>query len=303
MNFPCRIIFLCLLPLLGCHARTVQTPGITEGGLRDDAKVAHSFQSVDNAAERFERHAIAGLPRLSEEVNELLDIVILENVGYVCGFSRELKIPVWTCYRLGDVVLEYERSGEWRSDPRLPKLDLDENSYRGSGKQRGHMAPAYGMMTRYGSIAMIESFYMANACPMEARLNQGVWATAENHVARNNARWANAETEVWVICGPLWQKDLSRLPSGVAIPKSFFKVLVRDPRNNKFDSEQAQSLAFLFPAEGAKEHQTLEDFIVSIDEIEMSGIDLMPLLHPELEVRLEGVRAEKTWVKATWESP
>ncbi len=296
------ILLLCSL-VLGCSAKQTDTTPArvsSEAGLRDSQQNLLSDPGQDQASYR--RYAIMGFPRFPAVSEEQLDIVVLKNVGYVCGFSKKLQIPMWTCYRLGEEKLEYERSGEWSADPRLADIPLDEDSYVGSGKQRGHMAPAYGMMTRYGTIAMIESFSMANACPMEPRLNQGIWATSENHVARNKRRWANSKTEVWVVCGPLFEPDLPILADGVAVPRHFFKVLIRDPLNQKFDPEQAQSLAFLFPAEGAGEDQTLEDFIVPIDRIEASGIDIMPLLDARLEEKLERNSAEKRWGTAVWES-
>lgn len=141
------------------------------------------------------------------------------------GISRT---PIYVAERLNRQALlsakENQRKNKFFPDARLPRSERSEiTDYRGSGYDRGHMAPAGDMPTEE---AMAQSFSLANIVPQSAINNRKAWANIEK-ATRKYAMRSNGD--VFVITGPIF--DSSRATIGenkVWIPKFLFK-LVYDP--------------------------------------------------------------------------
>jgi endonuclease G len=91
------------------------------------------------------------------------------------------------------------RSNDFRADPDLPPGERAElQDYRGSGYDRGHMAPAASM--KWDARAMSESFLLSNMAPQVGPgFNRGIWATLEDKVRQ----WTQERGELYVVAGPI----------------------------------------------------------------------------------------------------
>lgn len=242
----------------------------------------------------YSRYGIGGMPIVST----IEELTILKNIGYVVAYSKKHRIPLWCSYNLTETKFfhEYQRHSSWQIDPRVKNgPDPDDYMYLITRKHRGHLAPSFAMARSYGTIAMIESYYMTNASPMSSKLNSGIWARLEEKVFGAESSWANNDKEVWIICGPIFDDSNETIGNNIALPKEYFKILLRDKNNGILD-ETFEVLAFRFPESGASKNQSLSDFICSIDSIEeATSIDFFPELSKELQASFESEIAPDIW--------
>ena len=135
---------------------------------------------------------------------------------------------------------------------------VNHNDYTNSGFDRGHMAPNFGIATRYGREAQLETFKMSNIIPQTPSINRHLWKDLELRVAEKYGRYF---TEVWVITGPVFDEEYERLESGIPIPSAYYKIILDERYGN------LRALAFLIPQQ-TRPYARIRDFLVSIDEIE-----------------------------------
>ena len=108
---------------------------------------------------------------------------IICHTGYTVSYNSDWKIPNWVAYELTkeEVGGAVERYDVFMPDPVVPS---DESAttydYKGTGWDRGHMAPAGDM--KWSEQAMKESFYLSNICPQNKKLNSGIWKDLEEQV-------------------------------------------------------------------------------------------------------------------------
>lgn len=214
-----------------------------------------------------------GLPRVTDPQ---LTCSTVHHTAYSLGYSEAHEQACWVQHKVVRAQLEgvrYERTDDFRSDPRVATGSASPTAYKGSGYDRGHLAPAADFA--WSATAMSESFFMSNMSPQVPALNRGIWARLEDAVRD----WAREADTLWVISGPVLEPNLPELPSGVAIPRAFWKV-VYDP------TPVPTCAAFLMPQAGYS--GSYWDFAVSVDAIEArSGIDLLHGLPDEVEDALE----------------
>ncbi len=235
-------------------------------------------------------HLYAGVPQFTlggENAGRFL-----ANTGYLVGYSDELASPLWAAYRMTDISplpAAGERPERFEVDRRTIAR-VESESYTNSGYDRGHLAPNYAIATRYGDAAQRETFLMSNVMPQKHGLNAGLWKQLELRAASSYpARFG----EVWVLCGPVLDQNLTRLPGrGSArpvIPEACFMILVDE------SDHRVRTLAFLFPAEPIADTD-LADYLTTIDEIERrTGLDFLAALPDDAEAELESRPASRVW--------
>lgn len=149
--------------------------------------------------------------------------------------SGESKTAVFVAEKLNRTSVAdagERRTNNFFADARLrssERATLDD--YKGSGFDRGHMAPAGDMPSPQ---AMAQSFSLANMVPQAPEHNRGVWAKSVEMTTRKYA--ARTTGDVYVITGPIFVPSIAQSPSiggnQVRIPKYLFK-LVYDQNKNR----------------------------------------------------------------------
>lgn len=148
--------------------------------------------------------------------------------------SGESKTPVYVAEKLNRASVadaNEPRTNKFFSEARLRSAEratLDD--YKGSGFDRGHMAPAGDMPTAQ---AMVQSFSLANMVPQAPEHNRGAWAKSVEAATRKYA--ARASGDVYVITGPVFTPSIEQSPSigsgQVHVPKYLFKLVYDQDKN------------------------------------------------------------------------
>ena len=231
-------------------------------------------------------HVIAGYPRSNSRASTQRRV--LENIGYAVSYDEVMKNPSWSAYRLS-----YNPQGHSGKRPEAFKPDqrtranIQHEDYTGSGFDRGHMAPNYGIAITYGRKAQLETFLMSNIVPQNPDFNRGIWRLLEQKIAR---RWTRRFSDVWVITGPIYREPVHRLPAGIAIPHAFFKIAAEISNHNEL-----RVIAFIIP-QHAQENDDMRRYLVTVDEVEtLTGLDFFHLLDDSIEAPLESSRRERLW--------
>ena len=94
----------------------------------------------------------------------------------------------------------------------------DLNDYRGSGYDRGHLAPAADF--KYSFTTMDNSFLLSNIAPQEPTFNQHAW----NGLESATRACAQQVRELTVLTGTLGKSGSLHGQGRVTIPSSFFKM-------------------------------------------------------------------------------
>lgn len=189
---------------------------------------------------------------------------ILSYTGFDLGYNEKFEQAAWVAYVLTRAEVEedsVDRSDNFRSDKNIHTGSASLADYRGSGYDRGHLAPAGDM--KWDSQAMSESFYLSNMSPQLPSFNRGVWKKLESEV-RN---WAVEKDSIYVITGPVLSHIDSFIGENqVGIPPYYFKVLV------DLSPPDHSLIAFLLP--NAASSDSLLSFAITVDSLELlTGYD------------------------------
>ncbi|QLI82655.1 DNA/RNA non-specific endonuclease [Chitinibacter fontanus] len=154
--------------------------------------------------------------------------------GFAVYHSGLTRTPLFVAERLSRASLQdaqdEQRTNRFYAEARLPLAERATlEDYKGSGYDRGHMAPAADMST---SEAMAQSFSLANMVPQAPENNRGVWAKSVEKAVRKYAM--RAKGDVYVITGPYFEGHRSADSSvnNVWVPSALYK-LVYDPAAGK----------------------------------------------------------------------
>lgn len=101
--------------------------------------------------------------------------------------------------------------------------------------------------------------------------------------------YANQFGDVWVLAGPIFDKDVETLKSGVEIPDEFYTIMVI------VTDKKIQMQAFVMEQEQSG-RKPLENFITNVDSIEdKTGLDFFVNLPDTLEEKLESSTPPNAW--------
>ena len=229
-----------------------------------------------------------GLPRQTG-AGAAAGLRVLRNQGYVVGYDEIRRTPAWVAYRLFDVQEEPQSSARptaFLVDGRS-LAQVRSEDYTGSGFDRGHLAPNYGIARCYGPQAQEGTFLMTNIVPQRHAFNAGVWKKLEMREAVN---FPGRCREIWVLTGPVFRNSPAReLPSGLPVPDAFYKIVLDE------QDGRVRALSFLFD-HNADEGRPLADFLCSIDQIEaLTGLDFCPQLPETVQRELESQVSTRCW--------
>jgi len=206
--------------------------------------------------------------------------------NYTLQYNEQFEQADWVAYELTreEITGTVKRTDRFRPDGEIVTGSAQLSDYKGSGYDRGHLAPAADMgMT---AESMNESFLMSNMSPQSPSFNRGIWAFLESCVRT----WASENEAVYVVTGPVLTNEEYPVigESRVAVPEYYYKVILdyREP--------ELKGIAFILP--NRKGEGRLQDYAVSIDEAErVTGINFFPGLPDDEEERIEAVYDVNLW--------
>ena len=211
---------------------------------------------------------------------------IVAHSFYALCYSEPHEQASWVAYDLSRTEATRkasDRTDDFRQDPAVSTGSASLSDYRGSGYDRGHLAPA-GDMTFSGR-AMSESFYLSNMSPQEPSFNRGIWRSLESLVRG----WAIENGHLYVVTGGIFQTVKGKIGSNrVSVPGHYYKViLVNQPLVQK-------AVAFILPNQ--KGSGPLSRYVTTIDEVERrTGIDFFTALTDSVEEGLESAVDLSAW--------
>lgn len=246
--------------------------------------------------------------------------------GYTICYREEYEQPEWAAYTLTaeKLVKNTSRDDNFRPDPKISTGSASLADYKGSGYDRGHLAPAADFA--YSEEAMSDSFYLSNMSPQNGSFNRGIWAKLEAAVRD----WAGETLITYVVTGPVLEKPASEYgfigANEVSVPEFYYKALLfvyedgvvaategtsgatgsaKTPAALTTAGASADALisattsdgqqvwlfatGYLLPNE--KSNADIASFTVSIDDVESrTGLDFFSLLPDVYEDALEAAR-------------
>jgi endonuclease G len=145
--------------------------------------------------------------------------------------SGKTRTPFYVAERLNKETLKQahkKRTDKFFADARLPRAERAELAdYKGSGYDRGHMAPAADMHSEEG---MAQCFSLANMIPQAPINNRKSWADIEKATRQYVMR---ASGDVFVISGPVFDAHPATIGANrVAVPKYLYKLVI-DPATHR----------------------------------------------------------------------
>ena len=148
--------------------------------------------------------------------------------------SGESKTAVYVAQKLNRALVadaDEKRTDKFFADARLRAAERATlQDYKGSGFDRGHLAPAGQMPTAQ---AMAQSFSLANIVPQAPQHNQGAWRVSVEDATKKYA--ARASGDVYVITGPVYSPSIAQSdsigPGQVRVPTYLFKLVYDEGQN------------------------------------------------------------------------
>ena len=204
---------------------------------------------------------------------------------FMLSYSEHFEQAEWVGYLLKKEHLTYDvrKRPYFIEDPKVKTKSADWRNYKGSGYDRGHLCPAGDR--RFSKQAYNETFYTSNISPQDKYFNAGIWNRLELQIRQ----WTKKYGTLVVFTGGVLEKGLIEIgEEDVDVPKYFYKVVARG------DIDNLKLIGFLM--EGVESKKPLEQFTVSIDEIEkLTGINFFEKLENEIEAKLEREVVTKNW--------
>ncbi|WP_430812480.1 MULTISPECIES: DNA/RNA non-specific endonuclease [unclassified Carboxylicivirga] len=209
---------------------------------------------------------------------------VIKHNYYSLSYSEADEQPEWVYYTISKASLagSEARTDNFRPDPKVTSGSATLSDYKGSGFDRGHLAPAGSM--KHSRTAMSESFYLSNMSPQLPAFNRGIWKNLESLVRD----WARNSEEIHVVTGPILNtKKASIGANKVSVPGHYYKI-VYDPTGAE------KMIALILPNEACKE--PLQNYVVSVDKVEsLTGIDFFASMNDDKEARLEAHSDISAW--------
>lgn len=227
------------------------------------------------------------LPVLPADVSS----TVLRRQGYTLSYNADFRQPNWVVYELLRSELDgtvKRKEVDFQPDPDLGANSPQLTDYRGSGYDRGHIAPAADFT--WDRQAMSETFYLSNICPQGHDFNAGIWLNLENQVRT----WARQDSAICIVAGPIltpagFRKEQQRLRhSRVVIPQYFFKIILAP------FADRPRAIGFIMPNQNS--NSALRTYAVTVDSIEsLTGIDFFPQLPDAVEREVESQCRPGDW--------
>ncbi|MEQ8415432.1 MAG: DNA/RNA non-specific endonuclease [Imperialibacter sp.] len=214
------------------------------------------------------------------------DDLIVEHEGYTLAYDEDIEQPKWVAYRLTAENISKnaaQRKDNFRSDNDVRTESATLADYKGSGYDRGHLAPAADFS--WSQSAMDGTFFLSNMSPQDPSFNRGIWKQLEEKVRD----WGMRDKELFVVVGPIVEGGAKKIGKNkVAVPQKFYKIVL--------DISEPELKAIGFVMENKASTLGIMEYTVTIDSIEkITGLDFFPMIPDELEKKLESTINKNLW--------
>lgn len=210
---------------------------------------------------------------------------VIRHLAYDLCYDEKSEQASWVAYQLtaSETIKRYDRSNHFLEDPLIKTKSAGDRDYKGSGYDRGHLAPAADM--GWSLQSMEESFYYSNMSPQSPSFNRGIWKRLEEQV-RSWAVWLDT---IYVVTGPVLKGNMAYIgPERVAVPNYYYKAIL------KLDGKDTKAIGFIMANESGK--GSLDQYAVSIDSLEkFTGLDFFVSLSNTLESKVESELCISCW--------
>lgn len=145
--------------------------------------------------------------------------------GFALNYSGVSKTPLWVAEKLTvqRLATKIPREDSFHEEERIPLTDRALLSdYRGSGYDRGHMAPNADMNNKE---AQHDSFSLANMVPQTPENNQHTWREIEESTRAIVNKY---KLDAYIVTGPAFLNKTvkySKAGSKVFVPSHVYKVV------------------------------------------------------------------------------
>ncbi len=201
---------------------------------------------------------------------------------YSLSYSEQHEQAEWVFYEIKKerILGLISRTDNFRSDKKISTNSANLSDYKGSGFDRGHLAPAHDFS--FNKDAMSESFYMSNMSPQHPSFNRGIWVKLESLVRS----WGSSSS-IYVVTGPILSSCSFYIGSNkVCVPEYYYKVI--------YDPSEKKMIALILP--NIKGNQDLDYYVCTVDNLEKrTNIDFFPILEDKLEQKLESEVHKENW--------
>jgi endonuclease G, mitochondrial len=253
----------------------------------DVAKSAAMASSAETNIQAQQMDSLSAIPGIAYP-KPVAGEQIVRHLAYTLSYNEDTEQANWVAYSFTDANVQGTFSRKEANTDFEPDYDIATGSaslddYRGSGYDRGHLAPAGDM--KFNKVTYQESFLLSNVSPQDHDLNSGLWRRIEEKIRK----WQRRDGQLFVVTGPVLGTGRQTIgPNKVAVPAGFYKVVL------DLESPDVKMIGFLVDNENSS--QSMENFCVSVDKIEaLTGQDFFYQLPDSLESALESIPNGRLW--------
>lgn len=206
--------------------------------------------------------------------------------GFSLNYSGITKTPLWVAEKLTPQRLsqKIKREDSFHEELRLPaKFRALLSDYRGSGYDRGHMAPNGDMADK---ISQHHSFSLANMVPQAPINNQNIWRDIEE---TTRAMVTKYQLDAYVVTGPAYlNKSVKTIKKGhnVLVPSHVYKAI--------YFPKVGMASAYLSPNNASRKAE-----LISICALEEKlGINIFPTVEEAIKRQVYAFPLRASQVKA-----
>lgn len=214
--------------------------------------------------------------------------------NYSMCYDPDVKAALWVAYPLHDCYTRKvipERTEEWSYDPLIePKYQVNMEKGMSNGYDRGHQVASADRVASYDMNA--QTFYYTNMTAQVGKgMNQDIWNNLENMI--RNEYICRDTLYVVTGCVMTTEDDTqvkwvdNRNGGKVAVPKAYFKVLLRTKSGNTgkaVDNSNATTIGFWYENRRYSYSTPRVSDVKSVDEIErLTGFTFFPQISDEVK--------------------
>ncbi len=197
------------------------------------------------------------------------DILQLDYQGFTLWLDCRERAPIKFRFNAQRDVGKLPRYDKFMNDPAVPaECQQKTTKAYGHGYDRGHQVEANVLDS--DQIAIKQANYMTNILPQVAQMNRGAWRQTE--VLVDCFRDID---ELLVVGGVIWgtntKDDLFVNSHGIRTPDAYWKVVVRG------SGQDERAIAWIVPNSKSATTKNLDNYIVSIDDIEKATGESIPV--------------------------